>query len=64
MAGYATNGIPVLVGWQFLSGKADTLKDAYAITDYAGFADHSACAVVDREIMSDLGPRMNVDTCL
>ena len=62
MAGDTADRVPVLIGRQLFSGKADALEDAYVIPDHTGFADHGTRTVVDREIMSYLSSRMNVDT--
>ena len=64
VTGYAADSIPVFVGGQFLSGKADALEDTYAVPDDTGFAYYGSCSVVDREIVSDLSSWMDVDTCL
>lgn len=61
MADHASDGIAVFVGGQFFPCQADPLKDAYVVSDHAGFSDDGPGTMVDREMMADFGARMDVD---
>ena len=56
--------IPVFVRRQFLSCQTDSLEDTDVVPDNTGLTDNGSCPVVNREIVSDLRPRMDIDTCL
>ena len=64
MARHTAYRIPVFVGWQFLPCQTDSLEDADMVSNHAGFTDNGSRPVVDREIMPDLCPRMDIDTRL
>ena len=58
----ATDGISILIGREFFTSQTDTLKDTDIITNHTGLADHRSGAMVDREVMSNPGSRMNINT--
>lgn len=64
MARHTTYCIPVFVGWQFLSCQTDPLEDTDVVSDHTGLPDNGSRPVVDREIVSDLRTRMDIDTSL
>ena len=62
MAGNSSDCVSLLVGWQFRSSQANPLENAYIVANHTRLAYDSACAVVDREMMTDRCARMDVNT--
>lgn len=63
VAGNAFDRIPLLVAGEALGPQSNSLIQLHVVTDDASCSDDHTCAVVNGEVVSDLGPRMDVDTC-
>ncbi|CDD47429.1 unknown [Bacteroides sp. CAG:875] len=63
MAGNAFDRIPLLVAGEALGSQGDSLIQFHVVTDNTGSPDDHTRAVVNGEVVSDLGTRMDVDTC-
>ena len=56
--------IPVFVRRQFLSCQTDSLEDTDVVPDNTGLPDTVSCQEVKRDLVSDLHPRMEIDTLI
>ncbi len=56
--------VGILLFFEVEGTEGDVLVEPAPVTDSGGLADDDAGAVVDEEVVSDLGARMDVDACV
>ena len=61
VARYALDGVSVLVEWKTLRSEGHSLIELHVIAYDAGGPDDDTCAMVDGEVVPDLGSRVDVD---